>query len=555
MNDNEKSRPPAPWLKHYGTSVPASLDYPDITLFEMLENTAARFPINGAVHFLGRSFLYDELFAMVTAFGRGLKRRGVLERDRVMLVLPNSPQFLIACYASFMIGAIPVPVNPLSERGTFEKIVCDSEPKLIVILDRFLHLLSGMENRPQCAVTKISDFSSRFISAVLFIKSFFEKRTDCPGPDCVSFRGILNELPDSGELKNNVANRDTGETAVILYTSGTTGDPKGVELSHKNLIANVMQCRALLAAVEDGKERFLSILPFFHSYGMTVSMHLPVFVGALNVIHPKFTRKDAIRDLEKFRVTVWPAVPAMLQAIMAFKDRLPKALRCVKIIPCGGSRVEPELQKKFEEAGCANVSQGYGTTETSPVVLLTPPGSRKVGTMGIPIPDTDIRIADIDTGEDVPSGAAGELLVHGPQVMRGYWKKPEETQKVLRDGWYRTGDIVKRDDDWFIYHIDRIDDMIKVGGEKVFPSEISSCLTEHPSVKEAAAVGIPDKFWGQIVKAFIVFEQGKTATKDEISAFCGARLAPYKVPRQIEFVEELPKNILGKVLHKKLRQK
>lgn len=539
-----------PWLRWYDPGVPHTLTYPDHTLFEMLLLTTLRFPENPALYFLGKTLRYRELLASVYACGDVLQKMGIQPRDRVAIILPNCPQRVIADYAVHSLDAITVPINPLLTQAECTKILRNAKPKIIITLDQFLPIIAK-RFMSQCAimVTHISDCASFGYSTAIFIREVFKKKPVLPQRH-VSFQDVLSSV-DKRECAYIRSRPD--DVATLLYTSGTTGEPKGVMLTHRNILVNLVQCRTFSTALEDGEEVFLSVIPFFHAYGLTVGMHLSVMLGAYNILVPKFSGKTVVQLMKSHRVTVWPAIPALLHALVKYKTTLTEATKYLKVITCGGSRLSEDHQIKFESLSSCRVSPGFGMSELSPVALLTPRGvTHKLGTMGIPIADTDARVVDVDNGKEVAPGKVGELVIRGPQVMRGYWQNKEKTTEVLKGEWLFTGDLVWRDDDHFFYYIERKDDMIKVGSEKVQPSEVERYIAEHPEVADVVVVSVPDDFRGSVVKACVVpRKQGAVSAKD-IIAFCKEGLAPFKVPRVVEFVDEIPKNILKKPLRRKL---
>lgn len=539
-----------PWLRWYDPGVPHSLAYPDHTLFEMLLLTTLRFPEKPALYFLGKALKYRELLTMVYAAGDVLRNMGVQPHDRVAIILPNCPQRVITDYGVLSIGAITVPINPLLTKTECTKILRNAQPKVIITLDQFLPIVAK-RFISQCAilVTHISDFASFGYSTAIFLRDVFKKKPVLPQRH-VSFRDVLSSL----EKKECAYVRSQPEdVATLLYTSGTTGEPKGVMLTHRNILVNLVQCKAFSTALEDGEEVFLSVIPFFHAYGLTVGMHLSVMLGANNVLIPKFSGKTVVQLLKSHRVTVWPAIPALLHALLKYKTTLTEATKYLKVITCGGSKLQEEHQLKFESLSSCRVSPGFGMSELSPVALLTPRGvTHKLGTMGIPIADTDARVVDVENGKEVSAGKMGELIIRGPQVMKGYWQNQKKTAEVLKGEWLFTGDLVWRDDDHFFYYVERKDDMIKVGSEKVQPSEVERHIAEHPDVAEVVVVSVPDDFRGCGVKACVVPRKKGALTADDIITFCKEGLAPFKVPRFVDFVDEIPKNILKKPLRRKL---
>jgi long-chain acyl-CoA synthetase len=344
------------------------------------------------------------------------------------------------------------------------------------------------------------------------------------------------------------------DLALLQYTGGTTGVPKGVMLTHRNLVANTLQCRAWMPSLRDGQEVFLGVIPFFHVYGMTACMNLAVATGGTMVLLPRFATKDVLRTIVKSRSTIFIGVQAMYVAINNFPDVGRYDLSSIRICISGAGPLHAEVQERFETLTGGKVVEGFGLSEASPVTHVTPIfGRRKKGTIGLPLPDTDARIVDLESGtRELPVGEAGELIVRGPQVMQGYWHRPEESAAVLRNGWLHTGDIATVDDDGYFAIVDRKKDMIKTKGENVYPREVEEVLFRHPKIKDAVVVGVPEEFMGEMIKAYVVLKDGATATEDEIIEYCGRDLAKFKTPKAVEFRSELPRTMVGKVLRRVL---
>ncbi len=542
-----------PWLRWYDPEVPHTLDDSNHTLFEMLLLTALRFPEKPALYFLGKTLTYAELLTLVYSCGDRLRKMGVEPQDRVAIILPNCPQRVISEYAVLSTGAVTVPVNPLLTKGECTKILSNAKPKIIIALDQFLAIISK-RFLSQCSimVTHISDFASFGYTSAIFLREVFKRKRVVPGKN-VSFRQIVSRSLQKKECSYRRA--ESHDVATLLYTSGTTGEPKGVMLTHRNIFVNALQCRTFSTDLKEAEEVFLSVIPFFHAYGLTVGMHLAVMLGANNVLVPRFSGKLLVQLLKSHRVTVWPAIPALLHALLKYKNVLPEATKHLKAIPCGGSKLTAEQQARFESFSSCHVSPGFGMSELSPVALLMPSRVRnKGGSMGIPIADTEARVVDVETGKELPAGKIGELIIRGPQLMKGYWEKSRKSQEVVRGGWLFTGDLVWRDEDYFFYYVDRRDDMIKVGGEKVHPSEVEQRIAEHPGVADVVVFSIPDEFRGSVIKACVVPQKKGNIKAEDIIAFCQETLIAFKVPRIVDFVDEIPKNVLRKPLRRKLVQ-
>jgi long-chain acyl-CoA synthetase len=344
------------------------------------------------------------------------------------------------------------------------------------------------------------------------------------------------------------------DTAILLYTGGTTGVSKGALLTHRNLAVNVRQTRSWLWSIEERKEIFLCVLPFFHSYGMTTALHLSTLTQSTMLLAPRFELADVVKQIKKHKPTIFCAVPSMYNAINRYPGISSSDVASIRLCISGGAALPAAIQEKFESLTGGKLVEGYGLSETSPVALVNPThGHRKSGTIGVPIPDTEAKVVDPESGETLPPQEVGELALRGPQVMSGYWNMPQETEQVLRQGWLHTGDMAVMDEDGFFSIVDRKKDLIISAGMNIYPREVEEVLHQHPKVVEAAVLGIPSAVREEVAKAFIVVEEGEELTKQEIIQFCRDKLARYKVPKKIEIVEELPKSALGKVLKRVLK--
>lgn len=553
-----------PWLKFYEPHVPPRLDYPRMTLPEALRQTAQENPDQPAMIFKGSVITYREFDKAVDRFGAALQGLGVHKGDRVAVHLPNCPQFPIAYYATLRIGGIVVPCNPIYTAHEIALQLNDSGAEVIVTLSSTYPRIREIRSETPLRHVIVAQIKTYFPPLLrLLFTLLMEKKTghrvDISGDaDTRWFTDLLARpgRPEPVELS-------WGDTAVLMYTGGTTGVPKGAELTHGNLFANAYQAKVWVNAKE-GEDRTLTTLPLFHSYGMTMCMNVSVVSGGTMILIPDpRDLDDILKNIHRHRPAYYPGVPAMYIAINNHPDVKKYDLTSIRACCSGAAPLPVEVQERFQALTGARLVEGYGLSEASPVTHSNPAfGENRIGTIGIPWPDTEARIVDVETGErELPVGEAGELCVRGPQVMKGYWNRPEETAQVLRPDpeggppWLYTGDIAVMDEDGYFRIVDRKKDMILgAGGFNVYPREIEEALYQHPKVREAAAVGVfvPDK--GERVKVFIVLKEGETATAEEIIAFCQERLAPYKVPRFVEFRDELPKTLVGKVLRRALRE-
>ncbi len=547
-----------PWLKHYEAGVPFTLAYPSQPLFRFLELAARKHPGNRALLFYDRALTYRELNDAADRFANALAQLGVKKGDRVALLLPNSPQMVMAYYGALKLGAIVVSLNPLFNVDELSHQLNDAGAETIVALSVFYPLIKIVRRGSplkHVIVTNIKEYFSP-VRRTLF-EIVREKREghriDLRGESgTYSFQDLLARAP------NTPVNIDVtaDDLALIQYSSGTTELPKGVMLTHGNIVANTTQVRHWLTDIEEGDERILGVLPFSHSYGMTTAMNLGISIAGTLILLPTFSTREVLNVIKKYRPTMFPGVPTMYVAVNNYPGVRRFGLKSIRACVSGAAPLPVEVQEAFEKLTRGKLVEGYGLTEASPVTHANPIyGQRKTGTIGVPFPDTDAKIVDWKTGADLPTGEIGELAVRGPQVMRGYWNRPEETAKVLRDGWLFTGDLARMDADGYFQIIDRRKDMILAGDFNVYPRDIEEVLYENPKVLEVAVAGVPPDGGDQIVKAYVVLRKGEMATPEEFIEFCRMRLADYAVPHLIEFREQLPKTFVGKVFKRKLEEK
>ena len=545
-----------PWLKYYEPGVPAELTYPWIPLHRLLERAADTYPDNVAIIFYGREMRYRELEAAANRFAHALMALGVRPGDRVALHLPNCPQFVIAYYGALKAGAIVVACSPLYVARELAHQLRDSGAETIVTLSKFYDVVKEVQpDTPvrNVIVTGIKEYFPRVTRLLFTVAREWREghRVGVRGGD-LRFADLLSDQPDT---RPDVAVWPEA-VALLQYTGGTTGVPKGAMLTHRNLVSNLVQAQAWHPGMRMGQECILCVLPFFHLYGMAICMNNAVSLASTMVLLPRFDVDEVLEAIQRYRPTLFPGVPTIYVVINNHPDVRRYDLTSLEACLSGAAPLPVEVQRRFEELTGATLVEGYGLTETGPLTHANPFHGRRVpGSIGLPIPDTDARVVDVETGEHgMPVGESGELIVRGPQVMRGYWNMPEETAMALRNGWLYTGDIGRMDEDGYFYIVDRKKDMIISGGMNVYPREIEEVLYEHPKVLEAAVIGVPDPHWGETPKAFVVLRPGETATAEEIIDFCRRRLARYKVPKHVEFRDELPKTPVGKILRRALRE-
>ncbi len=544
------------WLKHYDKGVPENVEFPDVTLFEMFKKTSKKCQKNTFIKFMGLSLTYQETANLIDKFVGSLAELGVKKGDRVAIHLPNCPQFIITYFAALKLGAIIVPCNPLYVAREMKHQLNDSGAETIITLTRFYTMIKGLQKETKIkniVVTNIKDyFPGKLKLLYTLLKEKKEGDRVVPEKEDYLFSNLLKD----GNPAAVPADRSTPEDpAVYLYTGGTTGRSKGAVLTNRNLIVNAHQIKHWLGEVEFGKTRFLVVLPLFHSFGMTLGMNSALALGGQVVLLPRFDAKTVLKTIQKEKIHYFPGVPTIYVALNNTPGVEKYDLTSLRICMSGGAPLPEEVQKQFEKMSGAKVTEGYGLSETSPVTHINPiNGLKKIGSVGLPVPDTIMKVTDVETGEDLPLGEIGELCVKGPQVMKGYLNMPEETQSVLKDGWFKTGDIARIDEDGFTFLVDRKKDMIISGGCNIYPRDVEEVLFTHPAVQEAVVAGIHDPRWGEIVKAYIVTKKGASLTEKEVIKHCRENLAAYKVPKRVEFRKELPKTMIGKVLRRVLRE-
>jgi len=545
---------PKPWLAHYDPGVPHEVEVPSIPLWRFLEDSARRFPNQVALEFLGKTLTYQELWDKSRRFAQGLRELGVKPGDRVAIMLPNTPQFVIAFFGTLMAGGVGVNVNPLYTPRELRHQLQDAGAETLVILDHLLPRFLEVERETpvkRVVVTGIKDFLPFPKNLLLKAKKDklplgFPKREGF-----YAFQSLLQHPPVTPHAS------DPEDLALLQYTGGTTGISKGAMLTHRNLVANVLQIDAWDSTAKDllGKGVMLGALPFFHVYGMTVAMNYGLYSGYKIVLLPRPEIHAVVEAIEKHGVTHFPGVPTLYVAFNNFPGIEKRNVKSIRICLSGAAPLPVEVAKRFEEITGARLLEGYGLSEASPVTHSNPVlGPIKKGSIGMPLPSVEAKVVD-EEGKEVPLGEVGELIVKGPNVMKGYWNRPEEIQKALKDGWLFTGDLARMDEDGYFYIVDRKKDMIIAGGYNIYPREVEEVLYQHEAVQEAAVVGVPDPYRGETVAAFIVLKgdyRGKVMEKD-IEAFCRENLAAYKVPRIIQFRDSLPKSSVGKILRRELR--
>ncbi len=545
-----------PWFAHYEPGVPCTLAYPQISVADLLLQAHRCWPDRTAVIFGRRQLTYRELYHQACRLAQVLRALGVERGDRVAVMLPNCPQFTIALFGVLFAGGTLVPTSPLYTLREATSQFNDAQVKVAIGLRRHSNMLGEL-----CKTTGLKH---------VIVTSLWEM---LPLPDRWLASVVYRSRTRRQHAKNETLNRwkylmrraspvaepfcaSPGDVAILQYTGGTTGLSKGAMLTHGNLVANCVQMRAWFTRTSQQQDVYLGVIPFFHIYGLSVVVLSAVASGSAVVQIPRFEVRQVVRAIRKHRPTVFHGVPTMYVAINRAAEKSKVDFRCIDACMSGSAPLPLQVQTRFEELTGGTLVEGYGLSEASPVTHVNPlHGTRKIGSIGLPLPDTDCRIVDpIDRSREMPPGETGELAIRGPQVMLGYWRAPDETAHVLRDGWLYTGDIAWMDRDGFFHIVDRKKDMILVGGFNVYPREVEEVLIEHPSISEAVVVGIPDEYRGEAVKAFVVPRNGSVVNESELRAFARQRLAPYKVFRVLEVRQSIPKTAVGKVLRRLLRE-
>jgi long-chain acyl-CoA synthetase len=560
-----------PWFASYPEGVPHTLaPYPERSLFSVLEDSARRFPDRPAIAWFGKHLSYRELLSEAERFSAVLAGLGVKKGDRVGLILPNCPQYVIAYYATVRLGAIIVGNNPLYTQRELSHQLRDAGIEVVIVLDQLYPNLAAIEAevRPrEVIVTGLEDYMP-FPKNVLAPLLVFRRRAKAEGhpwPPVPAGAMVKRwkQLMKAAGPAPPVAEVDAkNDPAGFIYTGGTTGLSKGAMLSHYNIVSNCMQAAAWFQDLQDGREAVMCVLPFFHSYGMTVCMNIGIFKAAKLVLLPRFELDMALKEIQKEKPTLFPGVPRLYIAFNESEETKKFDLGSIRACLSGAAPLPLAVAEKFESITGARLVEGYGLTETSPVTHANPIlGKRKEGSIGLPIPDTECRIVDLDDpSKEVGRGQEGELAMAGPQVMLGYWNRPEETAAMIReDGsgtrWLYTGDIARVDEEGYFYIVDRKKDMILVSGFNVYPTDVEQVLYRHPSVEKVCVVGVPDETTGEAVKAYVVLRKGETVTTAEIIAWARDPehgLTGYRVPKRIEFRDALPETLVGKVLRRVL---
>jgi long-chain acyl-CoA synthetase len=539
-----------PWLNHYDYWVRPHLNYPRRPLHEILRMTAVEVPDRHATTFLGAHLTYGQIKEQSDKLATAFARLGIRQGDRIGLMLPNCPQYIIATFAALRLGVTLVNVNPLYTPREVLLVAEDSGMRAMLTLDILAPATLAVREKTRIEnviITSAAEYSAAAAS--------------CPTIEGTLRLSELLACVDEVELPRVEIDAER-DVAVLQYTGGTTGVPKGAMLTHYNIFSNVVQIETWGHRVlTRGEHTYLLVIPFFHIYGFTVGMMTGTWIGAQQVLIPKYDVEALLQAIRDYRPTYFPAVPTIYISLLNHPQAKEYGIDKIHTFNSGSAPLPVEVIEQFERATGGTLNEGYGLSEASPVTHSTPMlARRKPGSIGLPLPDTDIKIVDLEAGtREVLVGEEGELCISGPQVMKGYWNRADETSIALRkDGagraWLYTGDVARMDEDGYTYIVQRKKDMIIVGGFKVYPSEVEGELYTHAAVMEAGVIGIPDSYRGEVVKAFVVLKQGASATPEELIEHCRGGLAEFKVPAQIEIRESLPKTAVGKILHRVLRE-
>jgi len=542
------------WFKSYVPGVPREIQFEKITLPEVLTKNAKQFPHVPALLFMGKKISFPELEGLVNRFSRALLDLGVKKGDKVAILLPNLPQIVIAIYASFRIGAVAVMNNPLYTERELEYQFNDSDSTVLVSLDLLHPRVMKIRDKTKirkviyCHINDYLPFPKKQLFPIAK-KQMFRKIE--PQNGVYEFLDLIGKYSDA-PLENAAA---WDELGALIYTGGTTGVSKGVMLTHANISSNVQQFSAWFTDLKKGEDSVLAVFPFFHSAGFTAIQNYCIWMATTDILVPRPEPATVLEMLQKYKPRYLPAVPTIFVGLLNTEEFRKMDLSFIKGFFSGAAPLAADTLQQLKDLTGATMLEVYGLTETTPVITATPwKGKIKPGTVGTPISSTDIKIVDIDTGkEELKTGEPGEIIVKGPQVMKGYYKQPEETAHVLKDGWLYTGDIGMFDEDGYLTIVDRKKDMIIAGGYNIYPREIDEILFQHPKILEACSIGVPDAYRGETVKAYVVVKPGETLTADEVIQFSREKLAAYKAPKMVEFIDALPKSAVGKILRKEVK--
>ena len=553
--------PPRPWIASYAEGVPSDLEAVSGSLVDIVDASARDYPDAPALQFFGRVTTYRDLEGQIARAAEGLRALGVKAGDPVAIVLPNCPQHIVAFYAVLRLGAVVVEHNPLYTPRELRKQFEDHGAKHAIVWNKVVRTVQEfpadlrVDALVSIDVTRAMPAATRFALRLPIAKA---RESRAALTEKVSGTVPWEKLLDAPPLPPAHPRPATDDLAIIQYTSGTTGVPKGASLTHRNLLANAAQSRAWVPQIVRGEGCVVyAVLPMFHAYGLTLCLTFAMSMGARLVLFPRFDPDMVLAVTKKHPATFLPLVPPIADRLLKASLEKGVPLTGTDIAISGAMALPHDLVVPFEAESGGYLVEGYGLSECSPVLMANPVAANRVpGTVGLPLPGTECRVVDPENPtSDVAPGAAGELLVRGPQVFGGYFGRPEETEAVFVDGWFRTGDIVTIDDAGFVRIVDRIKELIITGGFNVAPTEVENVLRQHPLVEDVAVVGLPDEHSGEEVVAAVVLAPGAILDEDAIRTFARGILTPYKVPRRVVVVDELPKSLIGKVLRRQVRER
>lgn len=526
-----------PWLTHYDEGVPGEIDIPNQSLVDLFADTVKKAGESTCTIYEGESLTYHQIDDLSDRVARFLLAQGIKKGDRVGIVLPNSPAFVISFYGILKAGAVVMAINPASRSNEVEQQVVESGIRILILLDGFYQTIKPL--------TLKTDLESIIVIGA-------EMSDLIPGD--ISWGALLEDYAAGKPIDVAVSPDDP---AVFQYSGGTTGTPKCAIGLHRNLVANVYQFDQWLVNTEPGKETILVAIPIYHVYGMVLGMSLAVKMSARMVLIPDPRKLESLLGaIEQYQATIFPGVPSLYAAINHYPAVLAGDydLSSIKACISGSATLPIRVKQEFEVLTNGHLVEGYGLSEAPTATHCNPIlGENREGSIGLPLPNVDCKVVDLETGErELDAGEIGELIVKGPQVMAGYHQRPDETALTMRDGWLFTGDVVRMDEDGYFYIVDRKKDVIKVGGFQVWPNEVEGVIMQHPKVREVAVAGVTDEHGNEVAKAWIVLKEGETSSVEEIQSHCDAYLTRYKVPRMVAFRESLPRTMVGKVLRRVL---
>jgi long-chain acyl-CoA synthetase len=547
-----------PWLNRYDEGVPHHIDYPEVPVFNMLEEAAQKYPDSACTIFKGAKITYHEMDVITNRLAAGLASMGVRKGDQVGIFMPNTPQFVIAYFAILKLGAIVVAVNPLYSPREIEHQANDAGIEFMLVMSNFYNLIKEVQPKTKIRTVIVTNLKETLPSILAFLFTLTkEKKGGFRIQLAEGDRWMQDLISDNNPEDRPNIEISPDDNALFQYSGGTTGIPKAAIATHRNLVANTLQIGVWMVEAEEGKETVLMAIPLFHVYGMVAGMLFGINTGAALVMVPNpRDLEDLLGNAQKYKTTIFPGVPTLYNAINNHPDVLAGKydLSSIKACISGSAPLMRDTKEKFEDLTGGFVFEGYGLSEAPTASHCNPLlGENRSGSIGLPLPDVECRIVSLDDEiTDLSTGEIGELVLKGPMVMKGYHNMPTETANTIREGWLYTGDIARMDEDGYFYIVDRKKELIKPSGYQVWPREVEEVISENPKVLEVGVAGIPDPYRGESVKAWVVVKPGETLTEEEVKNWCSDKLAKYKVPSQVDFRDELPKTTVGKILRREL---